>query len=73
MRNLSAGGAFVELHGGRRLMPGESVRLAVEARRGLVRHDEMLEAAVVRGGNYAGQRQFVAVRFLGGKAAAIAA
>ena len=72
-RDLSAGGALVELHSGRRLMPGESVRLTMAGHRGLARHDEMLKAVVVRGGTSTSGRQFVAVRFTGGNRSAIAA
>lgn len=73
-RDLSVGGALLEVETDRPLSPGEAVQVAVASTdSALVRDDAMVHAVIVRARALGGRRQSIAVRYTGARAAARAA
>jgi hypothetical protein len=62
--NASAGGLLIEIHGSRRLAPGDSIEVFVAwDGAGVVRTASAIEARVVRSLGATNDRQIVALRF----------
>lgn len=73
-RDLSVGGALLEIETDRPLAPGDAVQVAVASTDSpLVRDDAMVHAVVVRADAIGGRRQSIAVRYTGARPAARAA
>lgn len=73
-RDLSVGGALLEVDAERPFAPGDRVEIAVASTdSGVVRDDAMVSAIVVRAVALGGRRQTIAVRYTGPRQAARAA
>lgn len=73
-RDLSVGGALLEVETDRPLATGDAVQVAVASTDSpLVRDDALVHAVVVRAESLGARRQAVAVRYTGARAAARAA
>lgn len=73
-RDLSVGGALLEVDAERPFAPGDRVEVAVASTdSGVVRDDAMVSAIVVRADALGGRRQTIAVRYTGARPSARAA
>lgn len=73
-RDLSVGGALLEVDAERPFAPGDRVEIAVAPTdSGVVRDDAMVSAIVVRADALGGRRQTIAVRYTGARQSARAA
>lgn len=73
-RDLSVGGAMLEVDVERPFAPGQRVDIAVASTAdGVIRNESMVQAVVVRAEALRGKKQTIAVRYLGAERAHAAA
>lgn len=73
-RDLSVGGAMLEVDADRPFTPGQRVDIAVASSTdGIVRNESMVQAVVIRADALRGKKQTIAVRYLGAQRAHAAA